>query len=87
MSLEISTQDYNATISKADNAIADLKKTLADITVNVGANSVALITAIRYIFGDSYIQSDGSSVITYEMYSQVINNLRKVGTLKVEEAL
>ena len=49
--------------------------------------SKEIINAIRSIFGESYIYSNGNSIITYSMYSSVINLLRTLGNNKAEETL
>lgn len=87
MSLTTTEKEYTEVIQSAEQAIAELEQELSSIIINVGANSKDVLTAIKYIFGPSYISSNGTSQITYEMFSTVASKLRSAGKLKVGEYL
>lgn len=87
MSLQVTKKDYDELIASANEAIGELNKDLSNLSVNVGLASTDVLTAIKYIFGPQHIQPNGTSVITYEMFSKVADSLRTSGKLKVSEYL
>lgn len=75
---------YDASI----NASEDLRLKLSKIRIKVsGKDSPRVISAITAIFGTDYINSQGDSYITYDMYCSVINLIRTLGTTTAEEML
>lgn len=87
MSLTTTEKEYTDIINVANTAINELESELSNIVINVGPSSKEVLTAIKYIFGPSYIATNGTSQITYEMFSIVANKLRAAGKLKVGEYL
>ena len=87
MTLQVTQKEYDNLIASANEAIGELGKDLSNLSVNVGKGSTDVLTAIKYIFGPKYIQANGTSTITYEMFSKVAESLRTAGKLKVGEYL
>ena len=85
MPLQVTQKEYDELMASANEAIGELGKDLSNLSVNVGKSSSDVLTAIKYIFGPQYIQANGTSVITYEMFSKVADSLRTSGKLKVSE--
>lgn len=83
----LSTEDralYNAGI----NASEDLRLKLSKIRIKVsGKDSPRVISAISALFGSEYVNSQGDSYITYDMYCSVVNLIRTLGTTTAEEML
>lgn len=66
----------------------ELRDKLNKIRINIDKNkSPEVITAIRAVFGDSYISRSGNSTITYEMYCVALNLMRKLGSSKASEII
>lgn len=87
MSLDVTTEEYNEVMASAQDAIDELTSQLSNVSVNIGKNSTDILTAIKHIFGSNYINSNGTSTITYEMYDKVAKSLKTAGKLKVGEYL
>lgn len=87
MSLNVTEKEYKEVMAAANAAIKELNSDLSNITIRVSKGSTDVITAIKYIFGPNYINSDGSSSITYEMFATVTDKVRQAGSLKVQESL
>lgn len=80
--------DIQELLHEAQGASGELREKLSKIKINIdGRKSPDIITAIRAIFGDTYINTKGNSYINYDMYCRVIDLLRKVGSSKAEESL
>ena len=82
---EIDKPEYDKLIKDAEAVLVSLSERLNMVTVSVNASSADVIVAIRKIFGVKYIKSDGSSEITFDMFQQLTESLRKVGEAKVDE--
>ena len=81
-------EEIHQTILEAKSISTELLDKLSKIKIHInGGSNPEIINAIRSIFGDSYIYANGNSVITYSMYSSVINLLRTLGNNKAEEIL
>lgn len=78
-------EEVTGLLEETNEALVDLKSRLSNVEVVVPNTSVQVIKAISMLFGPSYIKSDGSSVITYEMFNKVSQSLREAGKLKVKE--
>lgn len=78
-------EEINDLLSETDNVLSELHQDLNTVEVRVPKSSPQVIKAIAALFGQEYVRSDGSAVITYEMFSQVNTVLRKAGKLKVKE--
>lgn len=87
MALNTTVEEYKSIVEEAENVLADINKDLSTVSVNIKASSVEVIKAILMLFGKDYINSDGSSKITYEMYKQVNSMLRDAGKMKLQEYL
>lgn len=87
MALDVTTEEYTEVMASAKDAIDDLTNQLSNVSVNIGKNSTDILTAIKHIFGPNYINTNGTSTITYEMYDKVTKSLRTAGKLKVGEYL
>lgn len=85
MSIKDSLEDYDATIEKANKVLTELESKLSNVSVNISSSSIDVINAIIALFGSSYIRSDGSSTITFDMFKTVTSKLREVGKVKVGE--
>lgn len=83
----VSEEEIKKLIQEADGVLDELNNEIKHVTVKIPAKASDVIIAIKQIFGDSYINSDGSSQITYTMYSRVIDILKQAGELKVQEYL
>lgn len=82
---DIDKPEYDKLMKDAEAVLASLSERLNMVTVAVSANSADVIVAIRKIFGTKYIKPDGSSEITFDMFQQLTESLRKVGEAKVDE--
>lgn len=87
MALDVTKEEYDSVMASAADAINELTRDVSSINVTVGANSTDVLTAIKFIFGPSYINANGTAVITYEMFDKVAQSLRTAGKLKVGEYL
>lgn len=87
MALNVTETEYNEVMAAVNAAIKELNSDLSNITIRVGKGSADVITAIKYIFGPNFINSDGTSAITYEMFATVADKLRQAGSLKVQESI
>ena len=82
---DIDKPEYDKLIKDAEAVLVSLSERLNMVTVSVNKNSVDVITAIQKVFGPKYIKSDGSSEITFDMFKQLTDSLRRVGEAKVSE--
>lgn len=88
-------EENGTTIDEVQQVLADarivdinLRNKLSKIKIHISArDNPELIKAIRTVFDDTYIDSNGNSMITYTMYCSVINLLRQLGTSKAGEIL
>lgn len=79
---------FNKCWQMLEQADINLRNKLSKIKIHINArDNPELIKAIRTVFDDTYIDTNGNSVITYNMYCAVINLLRQLGTSKAEEIL
>ena len=53
----------------------------------MGKSSTEVLNAIKKVFGPKYIKADGTSEITFDMFKQLTDSLKRVGENKVEEYL
>lgn len=82
-----SKEEIEALFKETDGVLDELSNTLSTVSVTVTKSSPKVIQAISKLFGPQSIRSDGSAVITYNMYTQVNKLLRDIGQLKVKESL
>ena len=76
-----SSDEVEDVLKEALAASEDLRQKLATVRIIVrGGNSPDIVNAIREIFGSDYINTDGDSYITYDMYCTIINLLRDLGS-------
>lgn len=82
-----SKEGLAAILKETEGVLDELDNTLSTVEVVVTQKSPKVIQAISMLFGNSFIRSDGSAVITYKMYQQVNKMLRISGKAKVQEYL
>ena len=87
MSSKDSLENYEETLEKADKVLKELEDKLSNVSVNVSKSSEDVIEAVRSMFGSSYIKSNGTTTITFDMYKIITAKLREVGSTKVGEYL
>ena len=85
--LMFSDREYKNLIEQADKVISELEVKLSGVSVKVSRHSAKVIEAVKVVFGETYINQEGGTEITFEMYKQVLTQLRNIGKLKVEEYL
>lgn len=84
-SLEKTKEEITEILKKAEEVSEESDSMLSNIFIKIPSTSTKVIQAIVYVFGKSYIKADGSSIITYEMFKNVNQTLRKAGKVKVGE--
>ena len=81
-------EEIQQVLAEARLVDINLRNKLSKIKIHVsGKSNPELIKAIRTVFDDTYIDTNGNSIITYNMYCSVINLLRQIGLSKAEEIL
>lgn len=81
----IEYENLSELVSEGQLYLDELKTTLKDIKVPVSSLHPTVIEAIRNIFGDNYLNSEGKGFITYEMYLQSLDIIRSVGNATASE--
>ena len=81
----IEYENLSELVSEGQSYLDELKTTLKDIKVPVSSLHPTVIEAIRNIFGDDYLNSEGKGFITYEMYLQSLDIIRSVGNVTASE--
>lgn len=81
----IEYENLSELVSEGQSYLDELKTTLKDIKVPVSPLHPTVIEAIRNIFGDNYLNSEGKGFITYEMYLQSLDIIRSVGNATASE--
>ncbi len=82
---EETTEDLAEVLRKGQEYREELKSLLKDIKVPVRKMHPSVIEAIRVLFGDNYITTEGESLITFEMYLDCMDLLRNVGRATAAE--
>lgn len=82
-----SKEEIKDLLKETEGVLDELESTLSTVEVVITQKSPKVIQAISMLFGNSFIRSDGSAVITYKMYKQVNKMLRIAGKAKVQEYL
>ena len=81
-------EEIQQVLAEARLADINLRNKLSKIKIHVnGKSNPELVKAIKTVFDDTYIDTNGNSIITYNMYCSVINLLRQIGLSKAEEIL
>lgn len=84
----VTKEELDHILLEAKEAGSELSFKLQKVKIQVeGAKSPELISAIRAIFGDNFIFTNGNSVITYDMYCYVMKLIREIGKEKAKEVL
>lgn len=83
----IDKSEYDKLIKEAESVLDSLSNRLSTVTVLVSKSSPDVLNAIKKVFGNKYIKADGTSEITFDMFKQLTESLRRVGESKVEEYL
>ena len=81
----IEYENLSELISESQLYLDELKTTLKDIKVPVSSLHPTVVEAIRNIFGDNYLTSEGKGFITYEMYLKSLDIIRSVGNATASE--
>lgn len=81
----IEYENLSELISEGQLYLDELKTTLKDIKVPVSSLHPTVVEAIRNIFGDNYLTSEGKGFITYEMYLKSLDIIRSVGNATASE--
>lgn len=85
MNAEVDKPEYDELMKEAEQVLVSLSSRLSNVSVKVGKESGEILHAITRLFGPQYIKSDGTSEITFEMFKQLTDSIRKIGESKVEE--
>lgn len=81
-------EEIQQVLAEARLADINLRNKLSKIKIHVnGKSNPELVKAIKTVFDDTYIDANGNSIITYDMYCAVISLLRQIGLSKAEEIL
>jgi len=83
----LSEEEIEELLKTSDGVLDELTNEVKHVSVRIDSSSTDIITAVVNIFGKEYINSDGSTFITHEMYDNVLDILRSAGSLKVGEYL
>lgn len=81
----IEYENLSELINEGQLYLDELKTTLKDIKVPVSSLHPTVVEAVRNIFGDNYLTSEGKGFITYEMYLQSLDIIRSVGNATASE--
>ena len=81
----IEYENLSELISEGQSYLDELKTTLKDIKVPVSSLHPTVVVAIRNIFGDNYLTSEGKGFVTYEMYLKSLDIIRSVGNATASE--
>ena len=81
----IEYENLSELINEGQLYLDELKTTLKDIKVPVSSLHPTVVEAIRNIFGDNYLTSEGKGFITYEMYLKSLDIIRSVGNATASE--
>lgn len=65
--------------------LEQLDDLLADIRVPVRSTDTAVTSAIKNLFGEQYLNDNGSSHINYQMVRQCMNLMRNLGRTTAAE--
>lgn len=85
MNAEVDKPEYDELMKEAEQVLVSLSSRLSNVSVKVGKESGEILHAITRLFGTQYIKTDGTSEITFEMFKQLTDSIRKIGESKVEE--
>lgn len=83
--VDVDKPQYDELMQEAEQVLVSLSSRLSNVSVKVGKESGEILHAITRLFGPKYIKSDGTSEITFEMFKQLTDSIRKIGEAKVEE--
>lgn len=84
----VTITEVQEALAEAEKVNSELRMKLDKIKIQVsGRDNPELVNAIKTLFGDKYIFSNGNSVISYDMYCYVIKLLRELGKAKAGELL
>lgn len=84
----VTLTDIQETLADAKEININLRNKLSKIKIHVnGRDNPELVKAVASLFDKRYIDSNGNTVITYDMYCSVINLIRQLGNSKAEEIL
>lgn len=81
----IEYENLSELINEGQLYLDELKTTLKDIKVPVSSLHPTVVEAIRNIFGDNYLTSEGKGFVTYEMYLKSLDITRSVGNATASE--
>lgn len=81
----IEYENLSELINEGQLYLNELKTTLKDIKIPVSSLHPTVVEAVRNIFGDNYLTSEGKGFITYEMYLQSLDIIRSVGNATASE--
>lgn len=81
----IEYENLSELINEGQLYLDELKTTLKDIKVPVSSLHPTVVEAIRNIFGDNYLTSEGKGFVTYEMYLKSLDIIRSVGNATASE--
>jgi hypothetical protein len=82
----ITDESLQLLLIDSKNASEALKAKLATVVVPVSSKTLPdVIKAISELFGDGFIDNQGNSQISYDMYLACVKYLRTIGALKGEE--
>jgi hypothetical protein len=82
----LTDEEFNIAILNSKAASEDIRKRLNTVVVPVDKFRLPqVIKAITELFGDTYIDNNGNSSITYDMYLAVIKYLHTIGKVKGDE--
>lgn len=86
MTNTITDESLQLLLIDSRSASEELKAKLATVVVPVSVRTLPdVVKAISQLFGESFIDNQGNSQISYDMYLACVKYLRTLGTLKGEE--
>lgn len=78
-------EDLSKLIGEGETYLEELRVTLKDIKVPVSSLHPTVIEAIKNIFGDDYLDSEGKGFVTYDMYLKALDIIKTVGNATASE--
>lgn len=82
---EVSTESLADLVSNGQKYLSQLDETLSDIKVPVRKQNPAVLEAIQNLLGPNYINDNGESYITFEMFTKCMKILKNVGRVTAAE--
>lgn len=83
---DITEEELSEVLKVGQNYLTELDETLKDIYVPARiATNPEVVEAVKYIFGDEFINEKGEAYISYKMFRDCMVILRNVGRATAAE--